>query len=352
MTERAAAVGCGARFCYCDVCCGRQRWRGFAGLRGMQTKLLALAFGLALVAGSCAKHSGSPAGQGNVYIAGDDGTYATLWTNGKAEQLGTAFGFASEVVAIGGDVYVSGVDKETNPNVANPLGPFGQYEYWKNGIGTAVGTPSAPLRLPLFATGGNDIYLYGQQLYKNGAPYSLPGLGANGLLGAATAVGKDVYFAGRNSDGNGAYWKNGVMHVFAQNAPAGSGVQVYCIVVSGSDVYIGGSDPQNQGVIWKNGQALLMADTWNVRSIFVKGSDVYTVSDWVTNSVNMPSYWKNGVRVGLPIDSATYGNATSIFVSGNDVYVSGYTSEGAVFWKNGVQTILSPRGRAMSISVR
>jgi hypothetical protein len=67
---------------------------------------------------------------------------------------------------------------------------------------------------------------------------------------------------------------------------------------------------------------------------------------------NAPAYWKNGVENDLPLNGASYGNATSIFVSDSNIYVSGYTSAGAVYWKNGVETILSSSGSANSVYVQ
>jgi hypothetical protein len=51
----------------------------------------------------------------------------------------------------------------------------------------------------------------------------------------------------------------------------------------------------------------------------------------------------------LPLNGATYGMANAIFVSGQDVYVAGQTTAGAVYWKNGVEIILSSKGSANSI---
>jgi hypothetical protein len=58
------------------------------------------------------------------------------------------------------------------------------------------------------------------------------------------------------------------------------------------------------------------------------------------------------VEHDLPLNGASIGNTTSIFLSGSDVYVAGSTTAGAVYWKNGVETILSSVGYANSIYVQ
>jgi hypothetical protein len=65
-----------------------------------------------------------------------------------------------------------------------------------------------------------------------------------------------------------------------------------------------------------------------------------------TNSmINNAVYWKNGVETVLP-HSAANSFASSIYVSGNDVYVAGYEydtgqAKYAVYWKNGVEVKLT-----------
>jgi hypothetical protein len=115
-------------------------------------------------------------------------------------------------------------------------------------------------------------------------------------------------------------------------------------------------------VYWKNDVATYLQSSipgsyqTSISSIFVSGNDVYASANLIVPTknglANAPAYWKNDVEYDLPLNGADYGLATSIFVSGLDVYVSGWTSAGAVYWKNGIQTILSPGGTASSIFVQ
>jgi len=90
----------------------------------------------------------------------------------------------------------------------------------------------------------------------------------------------------------------------------------------------------------------------NTTGIYVSGTDVYVAG--VVSGLFTPQavYWKNGV-------SSIIGNgsANAIFVSGSDVYVAGVDVVNevayATYWKNGVATHLSPgTGGASAIYVQ
>lgn len=317
--------------------------------------LLPVFFGL-----SCSKHyDHAVSGPGTVYIAGDDGVNPILWVNGRPQKLEGNGGFGAQVLLSGYDVYVAGVSNEGTTTVPTPAGPSGQYCYWKNGAETPIGNPKFVESPEAIAVDGSEIYFSSGPLYENGSQVPLQGLGQSGggFVCAAMTVGSDVYLAGRDSTGNGVYWKNGVMHPVAATQPLGSGIQIYCMYVTNGNVYIGGTDLQRKGAIWINGVETNVQSSggeplFNVKAIFVDGPDVYSISNFVVNDGNAPAYWKNGQQVNLPLNGAAYGNATCIFVSGGDVYVTGVTSHGAVLWKNGVETVLSPAGDAYSVVVK
>jgi len=332
-------------------------WTGFVVIQGMG-RVYFILFALVILGQGCSKHHDDnnltvSGVSGTVFVAGSDGTNPTLWVDGQARTLATDGGYADRVILDGNDVYVAGISNQGPYANITPAGPSGQYGYWKNGVLTAVG-PSKLARWPAaIAVEGNDVYFSSGPLYKNGTLVSLPGLGQTGAVVWAMAVGGDVYLAGRDSIGDGVYWKNGDMHLVAATQSLGPGIQFYCMYVSNGDVYIGGSDVQDRGVIWKNGVANVMpSPLWDVIAVFVDGSDVYSISHVLVNGNNIPAYWKNGVQVNLSFNGATYGNASSIFVSKGNVYVTGYTSRGAVLWKNGVETLLSSSGEAYSVVVR
>jgi hypothetical protein len=270
--------------------------------------------------------------------------------------LATTGGFGSQVLLDGNDVYVGGI---SNPStVLQYAGLVGQFTYWKNGVITTIGGQGL-FRGPIaIAVSGSDVYYSTGQVYKNGSQIQLPGFGGRGYVSASMAVGGDVYLAGGDSVGDAVYWKNGVLNVVAANASPGLGVEALSMYVSGPDVYVGGTDSLQRAAIWKNGVETVVQNfggqsAFNVRAIFVDATGaVYSTANWIVGGTNAPAYWKNGVQVDLPLDGATYGNATSIYVSGDDVYVAGTTSQGAVLWKNGAATLLAAGGEANSVVVK
>lgn len=309
---------------------------------------------LALLVYSCSKSGTKPKTGTGVYVAGTDGVNPILWSNGNPQKLDSNGGFASQVVLSGKEVYVAGFSNVDTTSPFQPPGVIAQFTYWKNGKETTIGGQRYIGAIPSMAVNGENIYFCSGQVYENGSVIPLQG---QGLAYLASAVGGDVYFAGNDSVGDGVYWKNGVLHVISGAQPMGAAVPVNCLYVSGTDVYVGGTDLQRNAAIWKNGVETIVRSSVgepisDVHSIFVQGQDVYSVSGLVMGGVIVPAYWKNGVQVNLPLNGAAYGTAISIFVSGSDVYVCGYTSLGAALWKNGVGTVLAPRGQATSVVVQ
>jgi hypothetical protein len=298
-----------------------------------------------------------------VYVAGNNGTNPVLWKNGNAETLSESEGYASQVVLYGNDIYVAGISGESGG--VSPAGPSGQYVYWKNGTQVKIGNP-AFLRTGdvKVSASGNNVYFANGLSWKNGSVMPLQGQG-EGFVQSTFTAGNDIYFTGSDSVGDAVYWKNGILNVVEQGYfpkyNSGSDPMAFCIFVSGPDVYVGGLDTNNAGTYWKNGIATTLHSTiagssvFGVTSIFVSGDDIYVSAILfvpANGGVNTPAYWKNGIEYDLPLNGTTSGYTTSLYVSGSDVYASGNTSAGAVYWKNGVETILSSAGEAQSIFVQ
>ena len=323
-------------------------------------KILSILLFVALLGQGCSKHhSDSGQGSATVYVTGSDSINPILWTNGQAEKLDTNGGSGAQVVVAGSDVYVGGVSDQ-NP-YAMMQGPenMGKYTYWKNGVEITIGGPET-LEGPfgIAVQGSNVYYITRGALYENGVVVPLQGLGSKGSIAAIRAVGSDVYLAGYDSIGDGVYWKNGVLHVFAPASSPNTFLTVYCLFVTpNGDVYIGGTDGQQHAAIWKNGLETTVEPSGSnlsvVTAIFVSGTDVYSICyPWFTAITTEAFYYKNGVPVNLSFNGASYGYPNSIFVSGDDVYVAGTASQGAVLWKNGVGTLLAAHGEATSVVVQ
>ena len=84
-----------------------------------------------------------------------------------------------------------------------------------------------------------------------------------------------------------------------------------------------------------------------VSAICTSGKDLYIAGmvETTNQMINNAVYWKNGVETVLT-SSATNSCASSICISGNDVYVAGYEYNNgqpkyAVYWKNGVEVKLT-----------
>jgi hypothetical protein len=170
-------------------------------------------------------------------------------------------------------------------------------------------------------------------------------------------VAKNVYIAGRLSNGTygvAAYWKNGV----ATQVTDGTKASVaYAIAVSGNDVYVGGIEYDANGdsylKYWKNGipTTLSMGPLAEFGSMTVVGNDVYVCGNEIDNTKHVAKYWKNGVETKLT-DGTNHANAYAIAVSGNDVYVVGSDGvSGTRLWKNGTAINLPGLRGPYSIAV-
>jgi hypothetical protein len=299
----------------------------------------------------------------NFYIAGQSNSSPCLWINGTKNVLSGSAGNACQVLVNGSDVYVAGwLDLPTGSADLNPGGfsPV-QYVYWKNGAENKIGGTVyeiIPLA-PTISIVGNNVYYANRLPWENSAPLDF-GLSNEGFVQMVTSDDPDVYFVGTDGAGKMAYWKNGIENSVIPNE-TGAGA-AYSIAVSSGNVYVGGAD--SPGTVWTNGipenlhTPIPGSYAVAVSSLFASGADIYAVAPMMapTYSSNgnyfdfysIPAYWKNGLENDLPLNGDPYGNANSVFVSGSDVYVCGRTASGAVYWKNGTETVLGPDYGAIS----
>jgi hypothetical protein len=237
----------------------------------------------------------------DVYVAGVNDGYATLWKNGVAQRLGEHQhrSFANSVFVSSGVVYVAGGDIGWEKN--------------RRGYGGMV---------------LNDLEYPYATLWKNGIAQRLEG-GINGTANSVFVSGGNVYVAGNY----GNLWKNGVaQRLEGLNRPNS-------VFVSGNDVYVAGKREQGLdgdfAILWKNGVAQQLGDGDGLASsVFVSGNDVYVAGAIGGLFKKRAALWKNGVAERLSDKSLT--EADAVFVSNGDVYVGGGNSDGGWLWKNGV----------------
>lgn len=304
--------------------------------------------------GGCRKSNSFPGESGKtVYVAGSNGTHPILWRNGLPQILSSSTGDATQVIASGADIYVAGVVKV---NASFLAFPNGEYAYWKNGKEVAFGGDMNIVDgLASMALVGNQLYFCAGSVWANGSPITLPDQGY--YVWSVFSTGADLYAVGIDRAGNSVYWKNGQIHPIAAADSATSIGNLGSIYVSGADVYVLGQDSLGFASYWKNGVLNELHSTHanayisNIRSICVNGNDVYIAGSYFTTGLPMPAYWKNGVEQDLPVGNQSTGEAAGICVVDSDVFVAGSTSGGAVYWKNGVESILSSVGYANSILV-
>ncbi len=123
----------------------------------------------------------------------------------------------------------------------------------------------------------------------------------------------------------------------------------------GVDVYVAGNvegDDINSvqlATYWKNGVPVVLPNSLsNLGStafgIAIHDTDVYVVGRTLMGDHFVATYWKNGQAVKLA-DSESSANA--IAINGDDVYIAGLVTpttlhRKATYWKNGVATIIPP----------
>ena len=327
--------------------------------------LIGLMMGISVSSISCKSDRGSILKDGHsekpiVLVAGYSGTNGTnhvakYWVDGQEIVLsnGTNDAYANSICVNGSDVFVAGTD-------AVPV-------YWQNNTETKLPIKSTFGAANSLCISGNHVYIAGNDsskvvYWKDGAETFLDTTTNSGGFGTSVCIsGNDVYIAG-TSGYNAAYWKNGnIVNLTGYNVPT-QHERVTGISVLNGNAYVVGyifyaADPFPLMNYWANGVATDL-NTGNdlssphnnygeVSSIFVSGKDVYIAGmDETTNQmINNAVYWKNGVETVLP-SSAANAFASSIYVSGDDVYIAGYEYNNgqpkyAVYWKNGVEVKLT-----------
>ena len=289
-------------------------------------------FGLFIVATTlvcCKSDPGSVLTEGGsdnpiVMVSGYSGTPGTnhvakFWMDGHETALtnGSNDAYANSIFVSGSKVYIAGTDASTDS--------YGFPVYWQN---------NTEVKLPIKSSAGsaNSVYV----------------------------LGNDIYVAGIDSS-KAVYWKNGT-ETFLDNTDSGSSASA--VLVSGSDVYIAGTRGYN-AVYWKNGNLVCLTGysvpTQHVRvnGISVIKGDVYVVGyvNYAASPFPYMNYWAKGVatdlNTGYDVSSPNnnFGQVCSMFASGNDLYIAGMVEttnqmvNHAVYWKNGVETVLRQRSQ-------
>jgi hypothetical protein len=257
------------------------------------------------------------------------------------------------------NIYVSGDITNNNNKI--------QATYWKNGVPVSIGTSAPISQAHSIVIDGNDIYTGGLQmdsgnatapapflfhrLWKNGIEQSM-GTEPACMIKAIAVSGSNTYAVGlSNIFGTPQYlryWVNGVDDFFVAGASGASD-----ITISGSDIYIAGytesSSHKSIATVWKNKQPLPI-ETGNAinnfaNAINIAGNDVHVAGTQNTSNTSSSQavYWKNGVRTLLPVITVNgnyFASATDLVASGTNVYITGtYSPIGAnskvMLWRNG-----------------
>lgn len=113
--------------------------------------------------------------------------------------------------------------------------------------------------------------------------------------------------------------------------------------------YIGYYEGGASGALaWRNGLCSILFDNGTSRSTCI------AFDDSILYLVGVSQYFKNGYVVPLNSSSTgtyTYLNTTDIAISNHDVYISGSDNGNAVYWKNGIETVLTGGTLATGIQV-
>lgn|GEM_PF-965489 len=329
------------------------------------TPLMGLLMGITVSSISCKSDPGSVLKDGHsekpiVLVAGYSGANGTnhiakYWADGQETTLsnGSNDAYANSIFVNGSDIYIAGTN-------AVPV-------YWQNNTETKLSIKSTYGAANSVCVSGNNVYIAGNDsskavFWKDGAETFLDNVTDSGSFGTSACVsGNDVYIAGTRGY-NAVYWKNGnIVCLTGYNVPT-QHVRVNGISILNGDTYVVGyvnyaASPFPSLNYWAKDVATDLNTGYDltspnnnygeVSSVFVSGNDVYVSGMVVTTNqmINNAVYWKNGVETVLP-SSAANAFASSIYVSGNDVYVAGYEynkdqPKYAVYWKNGVEVKLT-----------
>lgn len=280
---------------------------------------------------------------------------AAYWKNNIAVTLPHPHSIYAEVIdieVIGRDLYALGYYSP---------GPFITVNgYWKNGVFVNLTEGNGFTEVNSIYNNGSDLYITGSvgtkaAYWKNGKVITVDdGSYTRATVNDMVINNTDIYLAGSAYDITlgykvPCYWKNGIKKTLPSND---SGGDVTNIITEKNDIYISGSIRRypiigyqtDQAAYWKNDILNTVAkDEFAsvATGITIKSTEVY-VCGWSERFKESPwtaTYWKGGNIVKLSSDY--FSSATAIAVNGSDLYISGLTSIGAGYWKNGVLTTLA-----------
>lgn len=277
----------------------------------------------------------------NIYIAGyaynPNGYIDLYWKNGVAITMqGT--GITRSVLLNNKDIYITGsIRNKTNTNTSPG--------YWKNGVpvtlsdklGTAAG----------MVIYNNDIYVAGYIQAKENSN-SIACLWKNGTLIPLQNTGK-CCTPNTWSQATGIAVKNGHVYVcgittLVNNSPAAT-------VWSGDD-----GSAVTLTTPYVNNTLDTISSALSIKCI---GNDLYITGNIITVNGGFLTYWKNSIPFSqttpAPGGSGSfYAAYNAITMLGSDLYIAGTDSNpymNAVYWKNGIETILTPTAEALDIAI-
>jgi uncharacterized protein (TIGR03437 family) len=268
----------------------------------------------------------------DIYVAGYEGPVAKYWKNGTGVSLtnGARVCRATGIIADGANVYVSGF-------VGSPLGTdYTLAAYWSNGtlsILTDTNHFSMASGLTLY---GNIPYITGIESGREGhnvntafyrsltgitdyftddTTFSISTSICTGPGGGTYVGGYISYGAGLNAEPEPQVWLNGAALYGTYSIFPGF---CYGIAVdSTGEIYLAGTaiQPGKKAIatLYKGlgPQAFGLTDGTNPAGAYgvaVHGSDLYVAGfDSQPSNNGVAVYWKNGVRVPLPVASSTAG---------------------------------------------
>jgi hypothetical protein len=174
--------------------------------------------------------------------------------------------------------------------------------------------------------------------------------------------GLSLYVSGGITPANSAntiaaFWKNGSqisMPIPGVNAIYAVGE---AIAVSGNNIYVAGYEESANGyetaMIWKNGQGTALSGGAGIsvaNAVAVDGNNVYAagvvlVLDANGNGTYQAVYWQNGVQTVLPAQGSYGSSATALVIQNGQVYAAGWNntqnSQVAAYWANGIESLLT-----------